>query len=282
MSQSFAAVFFFPPAQRFLRVSRVSPLVLFPLTLLQGCLRTRRRSFSLRRTSGAAPSPPALPPPTGNAVADTGLSSPLGQLLWPGYPAMPLAGFSGLVSHVDLAGKLARPRRSRSSPLRTSWLLPGGDLHRECDVMKHPDSPPRIFEGGGEAQRGSMMGLSNVKKNSTPMPRRRAPSAGNFSTVPYNDLAALEQRLKDQNGRTAAFMVEPIQGEAGVVVPAPDYLNKVWPLRSLQSVRRHSHPGGGLYAGGKIFLHHKDVCDPSIHRFIVHPTDVLFARMKNL
>eukprot|EP00669_Euglena_mutabilis_P001305 TRINITY_DN1162_c0_g1_i2.p1 TRINITY_DN1162_c0_g1~~TRINITY_DN1162_c0_g1_i2.p1 ORF type:complete len:438 (+),score=146.67 TRINITY_DN1162_c0_g1_i2:30-1343(+) len=53
------------------------------------------------------------------------------------------------------------------------------------------------------------------------------PFVPNFSTVPYNDLAALEQRLKDQNGRTAAFMVEPIQGEAGVVVPAPDYLNKV-------------------------------------------------------
>jgi len=103
------------------------------------------------------------------------------------------------------------------------------------------------------------------------MPRRRAPSAGNFSTVPYNDLAALEQRLKDQNGRTAAFMVEPIQGEAGVVVPAPDYLNKVWPLRTLQSVRRHSHPGGGLYAGGKYF---STIRMSATHQFI----DLSFTR----
>lgn len=38
-----------------------------------------------------------------------------------------------------------------------------------------------------------------------------------FETVPYNDLKALEAAISDPN--TAAFMVEPIQGEAGVVVP---------------------------------------------------------------
>jgi ornithine--oxo-acid transaminase len=37
--------------------------------------------------------------------------------------------------------------------------------------------------------------------------------------VDYNDLAALEASISDPN--TAAFMVEPIQGEAGVVIPDP-------------------------------------------------------------
>ena len=47
-----------------------------------------------------------------------------------------------------------------------------------------------------------------------------------FSHVPFNDLAALEDELqKDPN--IAAFMVEPIQGEAGVVVPADGYMSKV-------------------------------------------------------
>lgn len=46
-----------------------------------------------------------------------------------------------------------------------------------------------------------------------------------FVTVPYNDLEALEAELKDFN--TAAFMVEPIQGEAGVVIPDAGYLSKV-------------------------------------------------------
>jgi len=43
-----------------------------------------------------------------------------------------------------------------------------------------------------------------------------------FVTVPYNDLSALEAQLRDPD--TAAFMVEPIQGEAGVVVPDDGYL----------------------------------------------------------
>ncbi len=46
-----------------------------------------------------------------------------------------------------------------------------------------------------------------------------------FGLVPYNDLAALENELKDAN--VAAFMVEPIQGEAGVVLPDDGYLKGV-------------------------------------------------------
>ncbi len=46
-----------------------------------------------------------------------------------------------------------------------------------------------------------------------------------FDIVPYNDLAALEQAFQDSN--IAAFMVEPIQGEAGVVVPDEGYLKGV-------------------------------------------------------
>ena len=46
-----------------------------------------------------------------------------------------------------------------------------------------------------------------------------------FELVPYNDLTALENQLKDAN--VAAFMVEPIQGEAGVVLPDDGYLKGV-------------------------------------------------------
>jgi ornithine--oxo-acid transaminase len=46
-----------------------------------------------------------------------------------------------------------------------------------------------------------------------------------YDLIPYNDLDALEAELKDQN--VAAFMVEPIQGEAGVVVPDEGYLSGV-------------------------------------------------------
>ena len=46
-----------------------------------------------------------------------------------------------------------------------------------------------------------------------------------FGLVPYNDLVALENELKDPN--VAAFMAEPIQGEAGVVLPDDGYLKGV-------------------------------------------------------
>ena len=46
-----------------------------------------------------------------------------------------------------------------------------------------------------------------------------------FDLVPYNDTIALEKAFQDNN--VAAFMVEPIQGEAGVVLPDDGYLSKV-------------------------------------------------------
>jgi ornithine--oxo-acid transaminase len=46
-----------------------------------------------------------------------------------------------------------------------------------------------------------------------------------FEVIPYNDLAALEKALQDKN--VAAFMVEPIQGEAGVLVPDEGYLSGI-------------------------------------------------------
>ena len=44
-----------------------------------------------------------------------------------------------------------------------------------------------------------------------------------FKTIPYNDVGALQAEL-ETNPHVVAFMVEPIQGEAGVVVPHDGYL----------------------------------------------------------
>ncbi|CAG0891369.1 unnamed protein product [Darwinula stevensoni] len=60
------------------------------------------------------------------------------------------------------------------------------------------------------------------------------PYMPNFDIVPYNDLAHLEKALKDPN--ICAFMVEPIQGEAGVVVPDEGYLRGVRQLCSKYNV----------------------------------------------
>ncbi len=50
------------------------------------------------------------------------------------------------------------------------------------------------------------------------------PYVPGYDIVPYNDIPALERALQEPH--VAGFMVEPIQGEAGVVVPDQDYLSR--------------------------------------------------------
>ncbi len=50
------------------------------------------------------------------------------------------------------------------------------------------------------------------------------PFTPGFKTIPFGDADALEQAI---GPNTVAFMVEPVQGEAGVIIPPKDYLQKV-------------------------------------------------------
>jgi len=50
------------------------------------------------------------------------------------------------------------------------------------------------------------------------------PLVPGFRFVPYDDIAAMDRAINDQ---TVAIMVEPIQGEGGVVMPQPDYLARL-------------------------------------------------------
>lgn len=60
------------------------------------------------------------------------------------------------------------------------------------------------------------------------------PFVPNFVTIPYDDISSLEKAISDPN--CAAFMVEPIQGEAGVVVPSDGYLRSVRELCTKHNV----------------------------------------------
>tara|TARA_B100000902_G_scaffold72396_1_gene77695 strand:- start:2219 stop:3430 length:1212 start_codon:yes stop_codon:yes gene_type:complete len=54
------------------------------------------------------------------------------------------------------------------------------------------------------------------------------PFTPGFINIPYNDLSALKVAL--DNNEVAGFLVEPIQGEAGVIVPDEGYLHKAYNL----------------------------------------------------
>ena len=60
------------------------------------------------------------------------------------------------------------------------------------------------------------------------------PFTPGFVTIPYNDLKAIENALQDPN--VAGFLVEPIQGEAGVFVPDSGYLSEAFKLCKAKNV----------------------------------------------
>jgi ornithine--oxo-acid transaminase len=73
-----------------------------------------------------------------------------------------------------------------------------------------------------------------------------------FVIIPYNDLPALENALKDPN--VVAFMVEPIQGEAGVVIPDDGYLKRAHGLcKAAKALFIADEVQTGLARTGKMF-----------------------------
>ncbi len=68
--------------------------------------------------------------------------------------------------------------------------------------------------------------LSAISTSSDPTTKDGfGPYMPGLDTIPYNDVAALEQAAADPN--VAGFMFEPIQGEAGVIVPDDGYLKEI-------------------------------------------------------
>ncbi|KAK6026920.1 ornithine aminotransferase [Ostertagia ostertagi] len=84
-----------------------------------------------------------------------------------------------------------------------------------------------------------------------------------FERVPYNDLKALEKAISDPN--TAGFMVEPIQGEAGVVVPDVGYFESVQDLCKKHNVLFITDEiQSGLGRTGELLAHYHDGVRPDI------------------
>jgi ornithine--oxo-acid transaminase len=84
------------------------------------------------------------------------------------------------------------------------------------------------------------------------------PFTPGFITVPYGDAAAVERAITPN---TAAIMIEPIQGEAGVLIPPAGYLRKIRELCDANQVLLIADEiQTGLGRTGKLFAsHHEDV-----------------------
>lgn len=92
-----------------------------------------------------------------------------------------------------------------------------------------------------------------------------SPLVEGFIRVPYNDIEAI-QHIAETNSDIAAILVEPIQGEGGIVIPDADYLSNIrkicdennW-LMMLDEIQT------GLARTGEWFaFQHKDDCEPDV------------------
>ena len=90
------------------------------------------------------------------------------------------------------------------------------------EVKKVPDNQAKIIFANGNFWGRTIAAVSSSTDPDSY--KGFGPYVPGFELIPYNNIEALEEALKDSN--VAGFMVEPIQGEAGVVVPDDGYLKK--------------------------------------------------------
>ena len=90
------------------------------------------------------------------------------------------------------------------------------------DVKGVADNQAKIIFAEGNFWGRTLAAISSSTDSSSY--KGFGPYMPGFEIIPYNNLPALEAALQDKN--VAAFMVEPIQGEAGVVLPDEGYLRK--------------------------------------------------------
>ena len=94
------------------------------------------------------------------------------------------------------------------------------------DVKKVPKNAAKIIFVEGNFWGRTLGAISSSTDPSST--NGFGPFMPGYEIIPYNDIDALKNALQDSN--VAAFMVEPIQGEAGVVVPDKNYLLEAYNL----------------------------------------------------
>jgi len=113
-------------------------------------------------------------------------------------------GAEGVETAIKLARKWAYEKKGVPSN-RAVILWAGGNFHgRTLGAISASDNPEAFHNFG--------------------------PLVPGYEIIHYNDIEALEQALDRFGKYTAAFIVEPIQGEAGVLVPEEGYLKKAYDL----------------------------------------------------
>ena len=100
------------------------------------------------------------------------------------------------------------------SALRVARAATGRDLIIKCDGCYHGHADHLLVAAGSGCATLGQPDSAGVPKA----------FASQTISVPYNDLAAAERIFKRNHGRIAAFIIEPVAGNMGLVLPEPGYL----------------------------------------------------------
>ncbi|MCB0571026.1 MAG: ornithine--oxo-acid transaminase [Phaeodactylibacter sp.] len=129
------------------------------------------------------------------------------------------------------------------------------------EVKGLPVNQAKIIFVAGNFWGRSLAAISSSTDSNTT--RNFGPYMPGYIVIPYNDLEALETALKDPN--VAGFMVEPIQGEAGVFVPDEGYL-----IQAFERCKKHNvlfiadEVQTGIARTGKLLACHHEGFSPDI------------------
>lgn len=114
-------------------------------------------------------------------------------------------------------------------------------------------------EGAFHGKTMGALSVSGRQKYKTPF----EPLIPETVQIPYDDLSALERRLKKRD--VAAFIVEPIQGEAGVIVPQKGYLKEAESLcRKYGTLLLMDEIQTGMGRTGKLFCSEHEEVEPDV------------------
>ena len=119
-----------------------------------------------------------------------------------------------------------------TSSARVFFSNSGAEANEAALKLTRRTGRTRIVAAEGSFHGRTMGALALTSKAAYREPFEPLP--GDVTFVPYDDVAALEAAVDDT---VAAVVLEPVQGEAGVVVPAPDYL---------AAAQRIAHDAGAL------------------------------------
>lgn len=167
---------------------------------------------------------------------------------------------------LSAAGELA-DRLGRLAPgglTRVTFVNSGAEATEAAIKIARARSGKMGVLTTGNSFHGKTLGALSATGNEKYQSGFGAPVAG-FDHIPFGDSEALDAALRAAPGRYAVFLVEPIQGEGGVVCPPDGYLNRVREICDRHGVLMAlDEVQTGLGRTGRMFAAEHDAVVPDI------------------